>query len=124
MTVIATFFINFQEFVDPNDQTLVIFPLPSSIVALKNKLIKIKYFAVDFITTTSFLYSPELTLQSPYLSNLTASYVPFKNNSTSFQDFYSINSNIMKLTFKILSNKVFQPIVDQINAYTVIEVIA
>jgi hypothetical protein len=117
-----TFFINFQEYALESDPTTVIFPLPSSIVAHNNKLVRIKYFTVDTITNVSFLFSPELAMKSPYLNNLTASYVPFKHNSTSFQDIYSLASNIVRLTFKVLSSNVFQPLTDQINAYLVIEI--
>jgi hypothetical protein len=122
--IINTFFIDFQEFVDPNDQTLVVFNLPSSVVAQKNKLVKIKFWTVESIETPSFLFSTELTLKYPYLSNLTAGYVPFKQSATPFQDSYSINSNITKFTFRVLSNNVFQTLADQINAYLVIDIVS
>jgi hypothetical protein len=124
LTLVETFYINFQEYVSQDDPTTVIYYLPSSIVALKNKSVKIKYFTVDALNTTSFLFCPELTLKSPYLSNFIASYVPFKQNCTPFQDTYSINSNIVKLTFRLFSGGIFQQLADQINAYVVLDIIS
>jgi hypothetical protein len=122
--IINTFFIDFQEFADPNDPTTVVYNLPSSVIAQKNKLVKIKFWAVESLTTPSFLFSPELTLKYPYLSNLTAGYIPFKQSATPFQDSYSISSNVTKLTFRVLSDNVFQAVVDPINAYLVFDIVA
>jgi hypothetical protein len=120
--LIETFFINFQDFVNLDDDSKVVLQLPSSIIALKNKLVKIKYFAVDTLITTSFLESLELTQKSPYLIHKIASYVPFNRCATSFQDFYSINSNITKLTFRLFSNGNYVSFTDQINAFLVLEI--
>jgi hypothetical protein len=122
-SVLETFFINFQEFLNPDDDSQVILSLPSSIVAAKNKFIKIKYFAVDTLITTSFLESKELTQKSQYLDHKIASYIPFNRCATSFQDVYSINSNITKLTFRLFSGGQYVSFTDQVNAFLVLEVL-
>jgi hypothetical protein len=120
--IIETFFLDFQDLVDSFDESLVSLQLPSSVIAIKNKLVKIKYFAVDTLITTSFLESPELTQKSPYLTQKIASYVPFNRCATSFQDFYSINSNVTKLTFRLHSGGEYVSFVNPINAFLVLEI--
>jgi hypothetical protein len=126
VSVINTFFINFRDHVMDADPTIILYPLPSSIVALKDKSIRIKFFVVersDESSKSSFLYSSELTLTSPYLEGLVAAYVQGDGYNESFQESYSIPSNVMKLTFRIRSGGEFQVLSDEFNAYLVLEVI-
>jgi hypothetical protein len=126
IAVVNTFFVNFLEYVMDEDPTIVMYPLPSSIVALKDKSIRIKFFTVertDEYSKISFLHSSELTLTSPYLEGVVAAYVQGDGYNESFQESYSIPSNVTKLTFQIKSDGQFQELSDEFNAYLVLEVI-
>jgi hypothetical protein len=117
------FYLDFRENILLNDLTTVIFQIPSSIRARRDKVVKIRFFAVDSLDSISFLRSPELTFETPYLENLVAAYIPSSRQNTSFREAFSIPSTILSIRFQVISSNDPISFEGNVNAYLVLEII-